>query len=261
MFLSQLRAYARYLRHAQGIFWIHSPFVFGLYERVFTRRDEDQTRAIEALRRKLAADNSLLDIEDFGAGFGGNAVQHVQKTVSEVAKHSARRKREGDLLFRLCRELQPSCCLEFGTNLGISTLYQLSALAPTAEWHTMEGSPALANMAATHFRQFGIAPQLHIGEFSQSLQALLAAGKRFDYIFIDGNHRYEPTVGYFQQLLPYIADGGCVVFDDIYWSEGMAQAWREICAHPSVSLSLDLFKMGIVFVRRPQRKEHFVVRW
>lgn len=259
--MNRLWQYILHLRHAKGIFWIHSPFVFGLYERVFRAKTPAETARFEELRRALAADNTLLEIEDFGAGFDGNAMRHIQKSVATVAKRSARRKREGDLLYLLCRELQPKRCLEFGTNLGISTLYQMAALAPDAEWHTMEGSAALAEIAQRNFRQFGIQPIVHIGEFSQILSELLIDKKPFDYVFIDGNHRYAPTIAYFEQLLPHIADGGCIVFDDIYWSEEMRTAWREIAAHPAVSVSLDVYYMGIVFVRRPQRKEHFLVRY
>jgi hypothetical protein len=42
----------------------------------------------------------------------------------------------------------------------------------------------------------------------------------------------------------------------------MEKAWKEICAHPEVSLSLDLFYFGIVFFRTENKnKEHFVLKF
>jgi hypothetical protein len=53
----------------------------------------------------------------------------------------------------------------------------------------------------------------------------------------------------------------CMVFDDIYWSEGMAAAWTEIKADPAVTVSIDLFHFGLVFFRKESPKENFVIRW
>jgi len=53
----------------------------------------------------------------------------------------------------------------------------------------------------------------------------------------------------------------CIIFDDIYWSEGMQQAWTEICARPEVTLSLDLFHMGVVFFNPGLTKEHYYIRY
>ena len=44
------------------------------------------------------------------------------------------------------------------------------------------------------------------------------------------------------------------VFDDIYWSSGMKSAWDEISKSPSVKLSLDLFSLGIVFLKITEKK-------
>ena len=46
------------------------------------------------------------------------------------------------------------------------------------------------------------------------------------------------------------------VFDDIYWSKGMKEAWTEISNHPKVMMSLDIFSLGIVFFKKNREKEH-----
>jgi hypothetical protein len=52
-----------------------------------------------------------------------------------------------------------------------------------------------------------------------------------------------------------------MIFDDIYWSKGMKEAWAQIKAHPEVSVSIDLFGIGLVFVRKGQVKEDFTIRY
>jgi len=266
--VSQVWRYMRHRTRAKSIFWIHSPFVFGLYTHVF--RPAGDLRAasaaigkrIEAARLALATSREVLAITDFGAGHAGQVAPLIHRSVGDLARTSARHRREGEFLYRLCVHLQPRRCLELGTNLGISTCYQAAALPPTAEFVTLEGANTIAAVAqrvlAENIPAGACRPRIVVGEFSDTLPLLLH-GQPWDYAFVDGNHRYEATVAYFHQLLPHLSAGGCMVFDDINWSEGMQRAWQEICAHPAVSVSIELFFMGIVFVHRAQVKEHFEV--
>ncbi len=41
----------------------------------------------------------------------------------------------------------------------------------------------------------------------------------------------------------------------------MKDAWTQIKAHPEVSVTIDLFQIGLVFVRKAQAKEDFVIRF
>ena len=51
------------------------------------------------------------------------------------------------------------------------------------------------------------------------------------------------------------------VFDDVHWSAEMEMAWAYIKAHPSVTVTIDLFAVGLVFFRKQQPKQNFVLRW
>ncbi|WP_324721913.1 O-methyltransferase [Salinimicrobium sp. HB62] len=82
----------------------------------------------------------------------------------------------------------------------------------------------------------------------------------YDLVYIDGNHQKEATLSYFEKLLPTIHNDSVIIFDDIHWSKGMEEAWEEIKAHPKVRVSIDTFHWGLVFFRREQEKEHFVIR-
>ena len=82
----------------------------------------------------------------------------------------------------------------------------------------------------------------------------------FDLIFIDGNHQKEATLNYFEKLLSAVHNDSVMIFDDIHWSKEMEAAWEEIKLHPEVSVTIDTFYWGLVFFRREQAKEHFVIR-
>ena len=101
------------------------------------------------------------------------------------------------------------------------------------------------------------------GNFDDTLQPLIDHTEApFDFIFIDGNHRKEPTLRYFDQLLAKSTNDTVFVFDDIHWSKEMEEAWEQLKQHPSVTLTIDLFFIGLVFLRKEQKeKEHFVIRY
>ena len=83
-----------------------------------------------------------------------------------------------------------------------------------------------------------------------------------DLAYIDGNHRLDPTLNYFEQFLSKINNNSILIFDDIHWSEGMEGAWEIIKAHPSVKCTVDIFFLGFVFFRREfKTKQDFVVRF
>jgi predicted O-methyltransferase YrrM len=79
-------------------------------------------------------------------------------------------------------------------------------------------------------------------------------------IFFDGHHNKEATIQYFELLLPKAHNDSVFVFDDIYWSQEMTEAWEYIKNHSSVSVTVDCFYLGLVFFRKEQVKEHFKIR-
>ena len=127
---------------------------------------------------------------------------------------------------------------------------------------TFEGCPQTAAIAEENFRQLGLSNvEIVVGNIDDTLAPALAASPPIDFAFFDANHRYEPTVRYVETCLAHIHNDTVFVFDDIHWSAEMEQAWAYIQAHPSVSLTVDLFWVGLVFFRHEQPKQNFVLRF
>jgi predicted O-methyltransferase YrrM len=226
---------------------------------VLPHRSSEAGERIRSLQQELAQQELTLSFEDLGAGFGGKEKRQVSRSLRYLLRRSARPARTGELLYRLCWHYQPHRALELGTHLGFSALYQMSG-QQGGGFLSIEGAEPVARLAQRNFEALGFAPRLEIGDFDQVLARLDLASYRPDYVLIDGNHRYESSMRYFQLLLPHLPDGSLLVFDDINWSAGMRKAWREVVAHPEVSLSIDLFWLGLVFVRHPIPKEQLVLR-
>jgi predicted O-methyltransferase YrrM len=79
-------------------------------------------------------------------------------------------------------------------------------------------------------------------------------------ILLDGNHRYKPTIDYFNKIQKHVHNDTIIIVDDIYWSNEMKLAWQTLQNHKNVKQSVDLFYFGMLFFRKEQFPEKFTVR-
>jgi hypothetical protein len=84
----------------------------------------------------------------------------------------------------------------------------------------------------------------------EKLEYILPQLPRRFMAFVDGNHHYEPTVEYIRRILERAGEESVIVMDDIYWSRGMFRAWKEVSSWPEVQVSIDLFHMGILLLKK-----------
>lgn len=239
---------------------VHSPFVFELLNStIYNKTDFYIYKDIEKLRFKLSLSSIKINCQDLGAG---SLVQNTTlRSVKQLVNHSAKSRKYGQLLFRLADHFQPSQVLELGTSLGLSTAYLASANSK-ATVNTIEGCPEIAAIAKQNFNKLGLNNiQQTTGNFDTVLPELLLNINKLDLVFFDGNHRKEPTMNYFKQCLEKSHEGSIFIVDDIYWSTEMTEAWEEIKSDSQVTVTLDLFYLGIVFFRKEQVKQHFVIKF
>lgn len=253
-------SYFKYLLRAQTKHDIHSPFVFNLLTTVIQNNKLYYLYGqIEKLRNELLNDPTEVQVADLGAGSA--VLKTGTRKISDIARHSLKSAKYSQLLFRLVNHFKPNTILELGTSLGITTLYMAMANSQTRVL-SIEGSEAIAQYAKRSFEKLDIKNiQLTVGNFDDVLQTRLNELKQVDLVFFDGNHRKEPTLHYFEQCLHYANNNSIFVFDDIHWSVEMEQAWECIKKHERVTLTIDLFFIGIVFFRKEQVKEHFVLKF
>jgi predicted O-methyltransferase YrrM len=240
---------------------MHSPFVFDFIRNVLNNESSYHPPAdIKKLRKELEKDDTALAIIDLGAGSRTGAVK--ERTVSQLAKNAVKPKKYGELMYRLVAHYKPFNIVELGTSLGITTAYMATS-ATEANIYTIEGAPPVAALASWNFQKLGL-NNIHTetGNFDDLLPLVLQKLSAVDVAYVDGNHRYEPTVRYFHQFLQKVQNNSILVFDDIHWSGEMEKAWEEIRNHPQVRCSIDLFFMGFVFFRDEfKTRQNHVIRF
>jgi predicted O-methyltransferase YrrM len=239
---------------------VHSPFVFDLLKDVIEDKKEYYAYSeVESLRAQLLTTSKIVSCKDLGAGSLKNSTS--KKEVKVLAKRVAKSPKYAKLLFRLVKRFQPVTTLELGTSLGISSSYIAKANS-SSNFITIEGCPEIATIAKENFDELNIKNiQLVVGNFDDELTKILKKTETLDFVFFDGNHRKQPTLNYFHQCLEKANDSSVFVFDDIYWSSEMKEAWNEIKKHKKVTVTIDLFFLGIVFFREEQAKQDFILRF
>lgn len=251
--------YLAFSRHRRG-HGIHSPFLFSLVSDVFRNKiDPDIVCTIEKTRKSLLEDSRSIFITDLGAG--SRIMKSTLRKVSNIARYSSVPKKYGILLANMARNFGKSGILEFGTSLGISTMY-MAASCPDAEIITMEGCPATSEIAKAAFRKSGMNNITTItGSFDEILPGLKRKGLSPGLVFIDGNHRREPVLKYFSEVAEMSAEETVVILDDIHSSRSMSEAWNDIKRHEKITSTVDVFRMGMVFFRKGMARYDYTVRY
>lgn len=249
--------YYLFSRHQRG-HAIHSPFVFKLIIDVF--RDKNfypEYKTIENHIKNLRKNNQIIQFQAFGA-----KSRIVKKKISEIARSSSVNKKYGRLLFRFARYFNSKNILELGTCMGAGSIY-LAQANKNAKITTIEASETLAGIAQKTFDEAQVSNILLLNNtFEKALPEILRSNPTFDLIFFDGNHTYEATLNYFHQCMAYKNEHSIFIIDDIYWSKEMNKAWTEILQHPEVMLSIDLYRMGLIFLKKDfWAKQHFTIRF
>lgn len=240
---------------------IHSPFVFDFVIHVLNgKSDAGVVKQIESRRSVLLADKTMIEVEDFGAGSA--VIRSNQRRVDKIAASSLKAPKYAQLLNRMAAYYKPAVMLELGTSLGITAAY-LASGNPKGKLYTLEGSGVIASIARKSFSVCNCGNiELSEGDFTKTLPNLLKELQFVDLAFVDGNHRKKPTIDYFHQLLAKSTSSSVFIFDDIHWSAEMEEAWEEIRKHPAVTLSIDLFFIGLVFFDPSIKvKQEFVIQF
>lgn len=253
--VSLLRFYAK----ADTYYRVHSPFVFQFLQTIL----EDDRHyyvfdKLNALRIELHKNKTEIPVKDLGAG--SKKSNKTKRSIQSIAKTAVSPSYQSEILFKIAQEIKAKLTVELGTSLGLSAI-SLAGYTKENQVHTLEGSQAILEVAKLNFDIFE-AKNIHtyLGHFDDTLPKILDDLKQVDLCYIDGNHAKAPTLKYFEMCLPYIHEDSVLIFDDIYWSKEMTEAWEIVKSHKDVKFTIDLYYFGLVFFNTDIKEiQHFKI--
>ena len=83
----------------------------------------------------------------------------------------------------------------------------------------------------------------------------------FDFVFYNIKNNESLTLSEFMNHLKYFHNNSIVAINNIHQSKEMEEVWRKIIPQKEVTISVDLFFIGLVFFRKEQVKENFIIRF
>ena len=255
--MHQLLSYIKFRSKAKNQHGVHSPFIYKLVtECLNDKTKHPEYDRLKNYRQDLKSSKTTLNIKELG--MGSRTMGSSKRKVSKMVKTSSSSRKTVELLYRLTNYLSCNAALELGTSLGLAS-YAIALGQNDGHLTSIEGCPNTSNFAKAQLSSRDIhSVDYKIGDFTAIIPTLNS--ESYDLIFFDGHHQKAATINYFEALLPKAHNDSVFIFDDIYWSRGMSEAWDYIKVHPKVSVTVDTFQLGLVFFRKEQQKEHFKIR-
>jgi predicted O-methyltransferase YrrM len=256
----QLQSFISYFLDNVDEHSLHSPFFFRFYNHVVKTEIKTESVAnVESYRKKLLEDERVITVEDLGAGSAFFKANSSRK-VNDIARISLSPPKFSNLYLRIIKEYDLKNVVELGTSLGLNTLYL--ALLPSTQVKTYEGSESIANIAQELFDSAGYKNiKLIRGNIDSTLPIDMRDIDQVDFALIDANHRFAPTLNYFEILASRVSGKSVIAIDDIHASPEMERAWHSIRQHSKVQATADLYRCGLVFFDPSLNKQHVVLRF
>lgn len=227
----------RKLRYRKG-FGVHSPFAYDLITSVI----EEQNRyysynAIETFLRKILYPHLSSD------------KLAIQKRIE---------KKKSTLLFRLINRFKPKTVLEIGTSWGISTLY-MSAPYSGIRQICIEPDEVVAALTKEVLQNASSGVRLISGSFSSLPQKEIKALSPVDFVLIHASRNALPVEDTIRQISPFLSTEAVVVVDGIRRNDNRQQEWSRAIGYQGVTVSMDLYDIGLLFFYPKLNKQHYIV--
>lgn len=250
----QVKSYINHWLYEEGEHSIHSPFFYDFFVKLVAKKNRPDFTRLKELRKTLLNNHSVLMMEDLGAGPMTKGPSN--RKISEIAATSISPSKYALFYLEIANYIQARRMIELGTSLGVTTLYL--GQKKDALVYSFEGNKSVSDIARTNFEWAESKNiQLVDGNIDYTLHRFLQQTHKIDFVLMDANHRYEPTVRYYHQLTKRLYEKSIVVIDDIHRDPEMEKAWREIQSDILVYGSVDLYRCGVLFFDPVMNKQHF----
>ena len=220
---------------------VHSPFVFDLITKVVEEKESYYCyERLSAVRKQLQQNCDKIICRD------------REYAIKDFLNKFCFSEREYQLLFRLANRFQPQTIYVLGSDLGLAPLY-LTSWSERASCIVFEREPSMAVVARKVVDKYSYA-SIYIQAFDNpeiaddSIIDLIVWGNTYTDFAGDTKHDDNAfSIEAFKGFLPYLNDNSIMIVSGINSSRKNQETWKMICSIPEVTVTLDLYSLGIVF--------------
>ena len=228
---------------------IHSPFVFDLITNVVEQRLPFYAyKDIDLIRLHLR----LHDQPILYRGKKYSIEKYLQK--------QAVTKKEGELLFRLTNHYKPHAILSVGSSMGLAPFY-LTAFSSDSQCVTLECENDIATITCNNIKKkTNSSIKIIQGEYSDSLPEALSELQQIDCIYLNKELSTEELTKIYRAILPSIHDESLIIISGIHTSPEKRSFWKQVCEDGKITVSVDLYQLGLIFFRPKLHKRMYKSR-
>ena len=219
-------SWLKYLWKRKNEYNIHSPFVFDFVTKVLNDRGSNQ------------------DYE---------TILHISKLLDKKKHISYAKRKRSRLLYRVIRHYQPDSVVSFGgitaqnaTALALGNLKTKVYLEQSEDFLETLNAMGVINVNL-------IQPD----EFDSTRFRRLNTG----FVFFGRDSFEDDTWDYLTDCMNYKTADSVFIFEDIHSCSDIEDAWEEIKANEDVSVTFDLYGIGMAFFREGIEKQDFVLKY
>ena len=211
----------------RGGYGVHSPFVFDLITTVIEEKQLYYCyERLHPVRLQILQHHREVTIHD------------DTLSVKKALKKYCFTELEDRLLFRLANRFQPETMLVVGSDFGLTPLY-LTAYSSRSACIVVEPQPSIAAIAQLYLKEHASASIDMRNSFADMPEVL-------DFV-VWGGYDEPFSQQTFERLLPHVHENSVLVIAGINASSNSQKTWKTLCTHPKVTVSIDLYRLGILF--------------
>jgi len=214
-----------YLLKRKSEYKIHSPFVYDFMRKV---------------------------LNDHGTNRDYDTIYRIARLLDKRKHISYNQRKQSRLLYRLVRYFEPESVVSFGKLSALNT----SALALghlQTKVYLEESDDFLETLNSMGVVNVSL---IQPAEFDSEHFKRLNTG----FVFFSRDSFEEDTWDYLADCLSHKTSESVFVFEGIHHDRDMQDAWEEIKANEDVSVTFDLYCVGLVFFREGIEKQDFVLK-
>ena len=226
----------RRIRYSKG-FGVHSPFAFNLITQV--------------IGEKECAYYSYDEI--------ALLLQKLKYNPETVAlKKPALSKKKGELLFRLANEFQFKSILQIGAAQSIPALY-LTAYSKNSNCLIVEQNKKEAVLAKNVLKYASVNNiQLRENAYVEFLSnGHFPSLNEIDCFYFYLSDQVNIQEELLQTCLASAKEESVVMIDNIQTNKAMRRLWNQMVEQPTVTVSMDLYDIGLLFLNKKYYKRHY----
>lgn len=221
-----ITSYLKYLLTRKSEYKIHSPFVFDFMTKV---------------------------VNDKGSNADYDSIMRISRLLDGKKHSNYRRRKMSRLLYRMVRYFEPESVVSFGAMSAMNTTALALGNLQTRVY-LEESTDFLEGMNSMGIINVNL---IQPTEFDSEKFKQLNTG----FVLFSQDAFEDTTWDYLVDCLSHKTSESVFIFEGIHHNRDMEDAWETIQENDDVSLTIDLYEIGLVFFKLGFEKQHFVLKY